>query len=211
VRAGSVASPPPTPSPALSATEKTFLESIARELHARFPTRAAAAAAGYFRFTDEDMTGTIAWVNTSNWKSDPHAPDLLWFDVNGRLVGADFSVLQSDSPAAPVLWGISPSRWAKNPLHVHYGVKQSDGGMFYGDYGPVSAAKFGGSLLRPSPTDVVKLGKAQSANQVAFAFSFPAIWDLAIWVVPNPLGAFALDNPNVKPSKSAKSDDNSEP
>jgi hypothetical protein len=32
-------------------------------------------------------------------------------------------------------------------------------------------------------------------------FLFPSLWDVGIWLVPNPKGAFSDDNPNVKPSK----------
>lgn len=191
-----------TPAPPLSASEKSFVDSVSRDMQARFGTTAAATKAGYFRYTDEDSTGAISWVNTSSWKSDQQHPSQLWYDVNGRLIGVDFTVLKTDTP--PGLWGVSPSRWITHGLHVHYGVKQANGAM-YGGYGPKSAASIGASLANPSSADVVKLGKATSADQVLFAFTFPAVWDLQMWVVPNPLGAFADSNPNVKPSKSASS------
>jgi hypothetical protein len=35
-------------------------------------------------------------------------------------------------------------------------------------------------------------------------FLFPSLWDLIVWVKPNPLGAFADKNPNVIPSTSAQ-------
>jgi hypothetical protein len=34
---------------------------------------------------------------------------------------------------------------------------------------------------------------------VVTIFHFPSLWDLIVWVVPNPGGAFAWHNPNVKP------------
>ena len=37
-------------------------------------------------------------------------------------------------------------------------------------------------------------------DQVKFVFLHPAMWDLVVWVLPNPDGAFADANPNVKPS-----------
>jgi hypothetical protein len=191
-----------TPSPALSASEKSFVDSVSRDLQTRFGTTAAATKGGYFRYTDEDETGAISWVNTSNWKSDQQHPSQLWYDVNGRLIGADFTVLKADSATAPELWGISPTRWITHGLHVHYGLKGANG-MTYSGYGAKSAASVGASLTNPAPADIVKLGKAKSVDEVVFAFTFPAVWDLQMWVVPNPLGPFADSNPNVKPSKAA--------
>ena len=98
--------PAPTAAPPESAGEKQFVSSISSDLQTRFGTTAKAAAAGYFRYTDEDQTGAISWVDTSNWQSDPTRPSQLWYDVNGRLIGADFSVLQSGSRARPTVWEI---------------------------------------------------------------------------------------------------------
>jgi len=192
-----------TPSPALSAGEKTFVDGVTRDLQARFRTTEAATKAGYFRYTNEDNTGAISWVNTSYWKSDPQHPAQLWFDVKGRLIGADFSLPKGDSATAPGLWGVSDSRWITIALHAHFGVKTASG-VTYGGFGPKSATRIGASLANPTPADVVKLGKAKSVDDVAFTFAYPAIWDLQVWLVPNPLGAFAEHNPNVIPSKSAE-------
>ena len=193
---------PPTAAPPLSASEKSFVVSVTRDLQARFTTTAAASKAGYFRYNDEDETGAISWVNTSYWKSDPQHPAQLWYDVTGRLIGADFSLPKAESATAPALWGVSAARWIKIPLHAHYGVKGANG-LTYDGFGPKTAAKIGASLTSPTAADVVKLGKAKTAADVAFVFTYPAIWDLQVWLVPNPLGAFAEHNPNVKPSKSA--------
>jgi len=78
--------------------------------------------------------------------------------------------------------------------------------MTYSGYGPKSAASINASLASPTLDDVVKLHEAKTAADVAFAFPFPAIWDLQVWLVPNPNGAFAQANPNVKPSVKAKSE-----
>ncbi|HEV2037807.1 MAG TPA: hypothetical protein VGQ96_04295, partial [Candidatus Eremiobacteraceae bacterium] len=200
------ATPAPTAAPAASAGERQFVYSVSKDLQSRFGTTAQAAAAGYFRYTDEDQTGAISWVNTKYWQSDPKQPSQLWYDVNGRLIGADFSVLQSGSKAKPKVWGISPSRWLDfSPAHVHFGLK-SGSGIEYGGVGPKSMKMVGGSLANPTADDIVKLGKTQrwkvlkipaprSAHDVAFVFPFPALWDLQVWLVPNPLGAFAEHNP----------------
>lgn len=103
--------PPPTAAPAESSTEQTFVSTVTSDLQSRFATTAQATAAGYFRYTDEDQTGAISWVNIKSWQSDEQHPSQLWYDVSGRLIGADFSVLQSNSKARPEIWGVSPSRW----------------------------------------------------------------------------------------------------
>jgi hypothetical protein len=196
--------PAPAPTPTLPelASENRFVNAVTADLQSRFATTAQAAAAGYFRYNNEDKTGAISWVNTSYWTSDPKHPGQLWYDVNGRLIGADFTVPKTDNP--PILWGVSALRWLTQEQHVHFGVKQPDGSIKFGGYGENSAAKIGADLAKPTPDDVVKLGRAQTVSQVAFVFPFPAIWDLQVWLVPNPSGPFAEYNPNVKPSGGTK-------
>jgi hypothetical protein len=61
----------------------------------------------------------------------------------------------------------------------------------------------GGSLSNPQASTLVKMHKVKSASQVAHVFVYPNIWDLMVWVKPNPNGAFAYMNPLVHPSKNA--------
>jgi len=56
-----------------------------------------------------------------------------------------------------------------------------------------------GDLKHPSSQTLVKLRKVKSASDVETIFDFPSVWDLIVWVKPNPKGAFALKNPFVKP------------
>lgn len=210
--------PAPTAAPPESATEVRFVGQVSADLQNRFSTTAQAAAAGYFRYTDEDQTGAISWVNTQNWQSDPTHPSQLWYDVSGRLIGADFSVLQSGSPSRPSLWGVTPARWIDfSPAHVHFAIKAASG-LQFGGVGSKTMGSVGGSVDHPTAADIYKvsklkrwsvlgIAKPQSASDVAFVFSFPAIWDLQVWLVPNPLGAFAEYNPNVHPSAAAKQQD----
>src|ERR1700729_1674430 len=95
------ASPAPTAAPPASAAEQQFVSSVTSDLQSRFATTSQAAAAGYFQYTTEDQTGAISWVNTKNWQSDQTHPSQLWYDVSGRLIGADFSVLKGGSLGAP--------------------------------------------------------------------------------------------------------------
>ena len=116
------------------------------------------------------------------------------------------------------MWGVAPSRWLDfSPAHVHFGIKTASG-LQYGGVGPKTMASVGGSVDHPTATDIYKfsnmkrwsvlgIAKPNSVNDVAFVFTFPAIWDLQVWLVPNPLGAFAEHNPNVQPSAAAKEQD----
>ena len=124
------ASPAPTAAPAESASEKQFVAAVTTDLQNRFSTTQKAAAAGYFRYTDEDQTGAISWVNTSSWASDQTHPSQLWYDVNGRLIGADFSVLQSSSTVARTFgasrlraFSTSPRRTCTSRLRPHRGLR----------------------------------------------------------------------------------------
>ncbi len=211
--------PAPTAAPPESASEKQFVSSVSTDLQSRFATTAQARAAGYFQYTVEDQTGAISWVNTSYWQSDPTHPSQLWYDAKGRLIGADFSVLQNSAHAPrPSVWGVAPSRWLDfSPAHVHFAIK-TPSGLQYGGIGSKTLARVGGSVDNPTAADIVKVSKLsrwkrlgieapQNASDVAFVFKFPALWDLQVWLVPNPLGAFAEHNPNVIPTANAKEQD----
>ncbi len=179
--------PVPTAAPPETASEQQFVSSVSKDLQNRFGSTSQAAAAGYFRYTDEDQTGAISWVNTSDWQSDPQRPSQLRYDASGRLIGADFSVLQSGSQARPTVWGIAPARWIDfSPGHIHFAIK-TPSGLQYGGAGDKSVAKVGGSLDHPTAADVVKIGTLagwkrlgipapKTAADVAFAFAFPAVW-----------------------------------
>ncbi len=195
--------PKPTPAPA-TADEQQFVAKVTADLQKRFGSRMAAAAAGYYRYTDEDDTGAISWVNTNYWHSDPQHPSQLWYDAKGRLIGVDLSIPRAESATVPTLWGVSPARWMTFRQHIHFGLKNASGGMTFGAVGPIAIRKAGGNPEMPTADDLVKLDRAKSASDVAFVFQFPAIWDLQFWLVPNPNGPFAESNPNVIPSKNAK-------
>ncbi len=183
----------PTTSPA----ERAFVEKVSADLSARFPTPEAARKAGYFRYTDEDDTGAISYANKAWTSKDPEHPSQLWFDAKNRLIGADFSVPLTDSKPAD-LFGLQPDRWQKFTAHVHYALK-SGAGTTYGGAGEKTMTKGGGSVAHPTARALVAAGVAKSVSDVRFVFTFPAIWDTSVWLVPNPDGAFAEKNPDVKP------------
>ncbi len=188
-------------SPKPQGAEVAFVQSVQKDLNARFATPADAIKAGYFRFTNEDRTGSISYANLQWTSSDTRHPSQLWYSAKGQLLGADFSVPASKT--RPALWGVNPMRWSHFGEHVHYILAGANGKV---TYGATSVKKFeaaGGNLSAPSAATIVKMGIAKNAAQVTRVFVFPSIWDLQVWVLPNPNGAFAEMNPNVKPSANA--------
>ncbi|HVN68061.1 MAG TPA: hypothetical protein VMU38_00205 [Candidatus Binatia bacterium] len=207
--AGFAATPAPTAtlSPVPTGTEVAFVSQIQTDLNARFPTSADAVKAGYFRYGNEDSDGAISYANLKWQSATPREPSQLWYDVKGNLLGADFSVLQSSSPEPPSIWGVNYRRWVSFREHIHYILTGPNGTE---TYGAVSAKKFaaaGGDVDKPQAATIVKMGKATSVAQVKRVFLFPSIWDLIVWIKPNPDGAFADKNPLVVPSANAEKDD----
>ncbi|HTX03122.1 MAG TPA: hypothetical protein VMV65_09480 [Alphaproteobacteria bacterium] len=192
-----------TLSPKPQGAEVAFVSGVQNDLNARFATIAQAQAAGYFRFTNEDNTGSISYANLHWTSSDPEHPSQLWYSVDGKLLGADFSrPYEAGNP--PKLWGVNPQRWGHFGAHIHW-VLDVNGKE---TYGATSVAKFkaaGGDPDNPQAATVVALGKAKDVSQVKHVFLFNNIWDLEVWVLPNPNGAFAEMNPNVHPSANAQS------
>lgn len=195
------------PSPKPQGAEVQFVAGIQKDLGARFATPADAEKAGYFRYSDEDDTGAISYANLQWTSSDPQHPSQLWYDVHGHLLGADFSrPYVAGKP--PSLWGVNPARWDHFGAHVHF-VTGAPGGPYKYEQA-VSVAKFeaaGGNISDPQAATLVKMGKAPDAAHVAHVFLFPNIWDLIVWVKPNPDGAFADKNPLVTPSANAEKGD----
>lgn len=186
-------------SPHAEPKEREFLSEATRYLHGAYAKESEARAAGFFPFTPEDKSGAISWVNLHWTSTDAQHPSQVWYSAQGKLIGADYSVLQTDSPNRPQLWGIDPRRWIGIHAHMHFGIREAGGGI---KFGATSATKFeaaGGTISAPNKDVLVTMGIAKSASDVEFLFLFPSIWDLQFWVVPNPNGEFAEYNPNVKP------------
>ena len=191
-----------SPSGKPTASETPFVAKIVSDIGSRFPTADAAVKGGYIRYTDEDDTGAISYANRQWTSSDAAHPSQLWYDANGKLLGADYSVAWTETP--PHLFGVGPDRWQKFGLHIHYGLTGPNGTTTYGATSAKKLAAAGGDPKAPTAADLVKLGVAKSPSDVRFVFVFPAIWDLSVWVMPNPDGAFAEKNPNVKPQHATK-------
>lgn len=201
----------PSPGPALSpvpqGAEVAFVKQIQTDLGSRFATAADAVKAGYFRYGNEDEDGAISYTNLQWNSATPAQPSQLWYDVKGNLLGADFSVLQSSSPEPPSKWGVNYRRWTSFREHVHYILAGPNGTE---TYGATSAKKFqavGGDVDHPQAATLVKMGVTKNVADVKRVFLFPSIWDLIVWIKPNPNGAFADKNPLVTPSANAAKDD----
>ncbi len=185
----------------VTAAEKGFVATMAADLMARYPTAADAEKAGYVRYTSEDDTGAISYANLQWQSSDAAHPSQLWYDKNGLLLGADYSVLVSSSAARPQLWGVNPGRWVEFDGHVHWVTRDpATGKVTYDGWAWDKAfAAAGGNPQHPTAATVAAMHKVSNADQVTTIFHFPAIWDLIVWVKPNPNGAFAWKNPTVTP------------
>jgi len=182
-----------------STSEKAFVQAIQTDLMARYPTAAAAEKAGYVRYTNVDDTGAISYANFKWASADAKHPSQLWYDTQGRLLGADYSVLLSTSKERPELWGINPGRWVEFDGHMHWVAKNAAGKPTYDNW--MLESKFsagGGNVDQPTAQDLVNMKKVANVTDVVTVFHYPAIWDLIVWVKPNPSGAFADKNPTVK-------------
>ncbi len=171
----------------VSPSETQFIQAAQRDLTARFPHASDAEKAGYVRYTGIDNTGAISYAN-QQWTSDPTHPSQLWYDKDGNLLGADFSVLRPNNEPRPQLWGINPGRWYEFNGHIHYVVRDpASGKMVYDQYiWNADFVKAGGDLSKPSAQTVVNLGRVPSAQYIATIFEFPTIWDLIVWLKPHP-------------------------
>jgi hypothetical protein len=181
--------------------ENAFVASIQADLMKRFPTAVDAEKAGYVRYTAEDDTGAISYANMQWQSTDIRHPSQLWYDKNGQLLGADYSALYDAGSSRPNLWGINPGRWVEFDGHVHFVTKDpTTGDLTYDQWAwDKKFAAAGGNPEHPNAQTLVVMKRVPDAARVVTIFHFPAVWDLIVWVKPNPSGAFAYKNPTVKP------------
>ncbi len=179
-------------------SEKQFVATIQSDLLARYATVSDAQKAGYVRYSNEDETGAISYANRRWQTTSERNPSQLWYDKNGRLLGADYSVLHSGCKTPPHLWGVNPGRWAQLDGHIHWVARDASGNLKYEQWMPDAAfAAAGGTVAYPSARTLVAMHKVPNESDVVTIFHFPAVWDLTVWVKPNPNGAFADKNPDV--------------
>ena len=147
------------PSPA----ELQFVTSVQKDLMARFPRVEDAEKAGYVRYTSPDDTGAISYADM-RWNADPTHPSQLWYDKDGNLMGADFSVPRPSGEPRPQVWGVNPGRWYEFNGHVHYVVKMPDGKTLYDQWiWNQDWLDAGGNLTKPSAETLVKRSAGSQA------------------------------------------------
>ena len=184
-------------SPPLTDSEKAFVAKASASLNAEYPTTASAKAAGFsLLFGGIFDDNTYDWTNMSFSGVTPEHPNFLWYDRHGHLAGVDWEFPKSAYASAPnpAAFPVRAARWVTIPAHVHYAYA-IDGKMKYGVTKATPALN--------APTITANMLRANGAKLPAgaklnWAMYHPAVWDLAMWTVPNPNGAFADKNPNVK-------------
>ena len=183
--------------PPLTASEKAFVTKTSATLNQSYPTTASAKSAG-FRLLEGSIgdDNTYDWTNMSFTGVTPDHPNFLWYDRHGHLAGADWEFPTSGKAPAPQLaaFPVTAARWVKIPEHVHYAYTV-DGKMKYGVAHATPALRTGTITADELRANGARLPKDAKLN---WAMYHPAVWDLAMWTVPNPKGAFADKNPNVK-------------
>jgi hypothetical protein len=184
-------------SPPLSDSEKAFVTKTSATLNSTYPTTATAKSAGFTMLFDTiGDDNTYDWTNMSFTGVTPDHPNFLWYDRHGNLAGVDWEFPASGSASAPKLaeFPVMAARWVKIPEHVHYAYTL-DGKVKYGVTKATPALRTGTITADELRANGAKLPKDAKLN---WAMYHPAVWDLAMWTVPNPSGAFADKNPNVK-------------
>lgn len=183
--------------PPLSDSEKAFVTKTSATLNATYPTTATAKSAGFTMLFDTiGDDNTYDWTNMSFTGVTPEHPNFLWYDRHGNLAGVDWELPAAGSPSAPTLaaFPVTSARWVKIPEHVHYACAVN-GKMKYGVAKATPALRKGTITADELRSNGAKLPKDAT---LVWAMYHPAVWDLAMWTVPNPSGPFAEKNPNVK-------------
>jgi hypothetical protein len=185
-------------SPPLTDEEKAFVAKSSAAVNAKYPTTETAKSAGYGL-----LLGSIGDDNTYDWTNfgfanvTPDHPNFLWYDRHGNIAGVDWEFPKGSSTSAPQLaaFPVRAARWVAIPEHVHYAYTVN-GTVKYGVIKATpalrSAKMIDAQLLQSNG------GKLPKGAKLNWAMYHPAVWDLAMWTVPNPDGAFADKNPNVK-------------
>jgi len=192
-----MAMPTPAAQPKPSAAEAAFISSVSALLLAKYPTTKEAKAAGYIQLTRLEPTDhTYNYTTMTYDKIDRLHPNFLWFDRNNKLVGLDYEYPKWAWPKIPsaTAYPVAASRWVTIQQHMHYAYRMGSG--------PVQT--HGGPALPNLQKDPITAQELTADKMLpkgatlVWAHFHPACWDLGFWLVPNPNGAFADLNPNVK-------------
>ena len=194
---GSMAMSTPAAQPKPNAAESAFISSVSMTLLAKYPTAKQAEAAGYTQLTRLEPTDhTYNYTTFTYDKIDRLHPNFLWFDRNNKLVGLDYEYPKSAWPKIPsaTAYPVAASRWVTIPEHMHFAYRFGNGPI------QTHGARALPNLQRdPITADALRADKMLPAGAtLVWAHYHPTCWDLGFWLVPNPNGAFADLNPNVK-------------
>lgn len=203
----STPAPAPTMAPMSSATatptqapltdaERAFVAQDSALLQGLYPTVASAKAHGYVPLSARfDASNTQIYTSLSFDGITLDHPNFLWYDRSGNLAGVDYELRKSQYRTPPHLatYPVQDSRWSSIGQHVHVAYRLR-GQLRYGEGRATPALRTGhltaamlrrAKLLPPGAT-------------LVWASFHPAVWDLALWTVPNSNGPFADLNPAVK-------------
>ena len=187
----------PAMQPKPTAAESAFVSTVSAALLAKYPTAKNAEAAGYVRLTrlsPEDHT--YVYTTMTYDKIDRLHPNFLWYDRKGKLVGLDYEYPKWAWPKIPSMtaYPVAASRWVTIEQHMHYAYRIGSGPV------QTHGARALPNLQKdPITAEDLKADKMLPPGAtLVWAHFHPACWDLGFWLVPNPNGAFADLNPNVK-------------
>jgi hypothetical protein len=171
-----------------------FLDGVRGPLLARLGTAALAQAHGYVQMTNLRPDGTVIYFDRTFGDVEPLHPNFLWFDRHDRLVGMDyeFPVNAWHQPPGKNLFPVRRSRWTIVPAHVHVAYR-------VGGVTTLAEGEMQPNLLGDNVADdtLVRDGLIPADAHLLWFSYQPRCWDLGLWLIPNPLGAFADYNPNV--------------
>ncbi len=190
----SMATPAPQPPP--NTAESAFIHSVSTGLFAAYPTVKQAEAAGYTRMTKLESDHTFVYATMTYSNIDRLHPNFLWYDRNGKLVGLDYEYPKSTWPSFPgtSVYPVLASRWVTIPQHMHYAY--SIGGGLVQPHGYRALPNLQGRVI--TAAELTEDGLLPKGAKLAWAHFHPTCWDLGFWLVPNPNGAFADLDPDVK-------------
>ena len=183
------------------AEEAAFVRSIQADLGQRFPTAVSAERAGYLRYTNEDDTGSISYGEPSVAVARRASPEPAL--VRRARSAARRRLLRFEDQrdaAAPVGNSTGPLERIRRARALRRDRSRDRRASIR----QVTSCRRHSSKRaaiferRPAAT-LVKLGLVKRTRDVSTIFLFPTIWDLIVWVKPNPSGAFADKNPLVSP------------
>lgn len=180
----------------LTDAETAFVTQDSALLQGLYPTVAAAKAHGYIPLSARfDSSNTQIYTDLRFDDVTLDRPNFLWYDRSGNLVGVDYELRKSDYPKPPhlAIYPVQDLRWSPIGQHVHLAYRLHGQLKYAGGHATPA--------LRKDHLTAAMLRRAKllpPGATLVWASFHPAVWDLALWTVPNSNGPFADLNPAVK-------------